>query len=78
MVHVLYSEASKSHEGPKKLKKNALNSMRTYPGNIVQGQNAVEGLVVAGPAVKANANKMDSALHPAWRKTLLHVVLAQG
>ncbi|QKX61423.1 uncharacterized protein TRUGW13939_08571 [Talaromyces rugulosus] len=54
----------------------ALRSLRIYSGNTVQGQNVVQGLVVAGPAVWANADKIDSALHPIWRKALLQIVLA--
>ncbi|KAJ4250981.1 hypothetical protein NW762_011631 [Fusarium torreyae] len=67
----------KSTEGPGKVT-DALRSMRTYPGETVEGQNAIQGLVVAGPAVKANAATVDSALHPVWRKALLHIVLARG
>ncbi|KAF4472924.1 FAD FMN-containing isoamyl alcohol oxidase [Fusarium albosuccineum] len=67
----------KSSEGPGKVTA-ALRSMRTYHGESVEGQNAIQGLVVAGPAVRANADKVDSALHPIWRKALLHIVLARG
>ncbi|KAJ6110227.1 hypothetical protein N7486_002462 [Penicillium sp. IBT 16267x] len=37
-----------------------------------------KGLVVAGPAVWANADVVDSALRPIWRKALVHVILARG
>lgn len=66
-----------SRDGPSKVT-DALRSLRTYSGNTVQGQNAIQGLVTAGPAVWANADKVDSALHPVWRKALLHIVLARG
>ncbi|RKK76782.1 hypothetical protein BFJ69_g6731 [Fusarium oxysporum] len=67
----------KSARGPAKVT-NALRSMRTYPDETVEGQNAIQGLVVAGPAVKANAVTVDSALHPVWRTALLHIALARG
>ena len=67
----------KSKEGPERLT-SSLRSLRTYPANTVAGQNAIQGLVVAGPAVAANANKVDSALHPVWRKAVVHVVLARS
>ncbi|EXM20206.1 hypothetical protein FOTG_11795 [Fusarium oxysporum f. sp. vasinfectum 25433] len=37
---------------------------KPYPDETVEGQNAIQGLVVAGPAVKAKAATVDSALHP--------------
>lgn len=56
----------------------ALRSLRTFPGNSAQGSQALHGLVVAGPAVAANAGRLDSALHPVWRRALLHFVIARG
>ncbi|KAJ5523312.1 hypothetical protein N7513_012856 [Penicillium frequentans] len=67
----------KSAEGPGKVT-DALRSLRVYPGNTTLGQNAIQGLVVGGPAVWANAGVVDSALHPIWRKALVHVILARG
>ncbi|KAM0550759.1 hypothetical protein ACHAPJ_008824 [Fusarium lateritium] len=67
----------KSADGPGKVT-DALRSLKTYPGETVKGQNAIQGLIVAGPAMRADDGLIDSALHPVWRKALLHIVLARG
>ncbi|CRG85973.1 hypothetical protein PISL3812_02976 [Talaromyces islandicus] len=66
-----------SADGPRKVT-DALRSLSTYPGNTVRGRNAIQGLVVAGPAVWANADKVDGTLHPVWRNALLHIAIAPG
>lgn len=38
---------------------------------------AISGNVVSGGAVAANGN-IDSALHPAWRRTLSHMMIVRG
>ncbi|KAJ5933948.1 hypothetical protein N7454_006277, partial [Penicillium verhagenii] len=70
-------EFMNSTAGPKKIT-DALRSLRVYPGNTTLGQNAIQGLVVAGPAVWANAEVVASALHPVWRDALVHVIIARG
>ncbi|KAF7593112.1 hypothetical protein BBP40_011991, partial [Aspergillus hancockii] len=60
-----------SRDGPKKLS-SALRSLRTPPGQPILGH------VVAGGAVADNAGKIDSALNPAWRKAITHIVITRG
>lgn len=67
----------KSAEGPAKLT-DALRSIRAYPGNTLLGKYAMQGYVVAGPAVRANAGRVDSALHPVWRKALVHFLVLRS
>ncbi|KAJ5751884.1 hypothetical protein N7520_008801 [Penicillium odoratum] len=67
----------KSAEGPGKVTE-ALRSLRVYPGNTTVGENAIQGLVVAGPAVWANAGVVNSALHPIWRQAQVHLIIARG
>ncbi|KAK2939700.1 hypothetical protein FoTM2_002919 [Fusarium oxysporum f. sp. vasinfectum] len=52
---IMTRDFSKSARGP---------ACKPYPDETVEGQNAIQGLVVAGPAVKAKAATVDSALHP--------------
>jgi hypothetical protein len=52
-----------SAQGPRKVTA-AIRSLRTYPGDTHLCQNAVQGMVVAGPASRENAGKIDSALRP--------------
>lgn len=47
----------------------ALRSLHFNPGETVLGN------IVAGGAVAANADRVDSALNPAWREALLHLVI---
>lgn len=66
----------KSADGPKKLT-DALRSLKTIPGNKPSGQQSIQGLVTAGPQVWANSD-VDSALHPIWRQTQVHVAFVRG
>jgi hypothetical protein len=38
----------------------------------------VAGIVVGGGAVAKNAGKVDSALNPAWRKAVVHIVYSRS
>ncbi|KAE8355292.1 hypothetical protein BDV28DRAFT_155514 [Aspergillus coremiiformis] len=60
-----------STDGPGKLT-SALRSIHIDPGQAILGH------VVAGGAVAANSGKIDSALNPAWRKALTHIVIPRG
>lgn len=55
-----------SEEGPAKLV-SALKRLKYEPGQLM------EGIVVAGGAVAANGKTVDSAVNPAWRKTITHI-----
>ncbi|CAG8888806.1 unnamed protein product [Penicillium egyptiacum] len=46
-----------------------LRSFEFYPGRTVFGH------IVAGGAVAANGQTIDSAVHPAWRKTAVHMFI---
>ncbi|RHZ57992.1 FAD-dependent oxidoreductase [Aspergillus thermomutatus] len=59
-----------SKDGPGRLV-SAMRKFRYAPGESVIGN------VVGGGAVAENAGKVDSALNPAWRKTLVHVVYSR-
>lgn len=67
----------KSNEGPGKVA-DALRSIRTFPSNTLLGKYGIQGFVVAGPAVRANYDKVDSALHPVWRKAVVHLILLRS
>ncbi|PHH61092.1 hypothetical protein CDD81_803 [Ophiocordyceps australis] len=59
-----------SNDGPGRLT-SALQSIQRQTGDII-----FTGLLVGGGAV--NTNQVDSALNPAWRKTLLHITFGMG
>jgi hypothetical protein len=56
------------------------------PGRLVKAWSALKyesgesfrGHVVAGGAVAANGEIVDSAVNPAWRKTITHLVISRG
>jgi hypothetical protein len=60
-----------SSDGPGKLV-SAMRSLRSGPGQ------AILGLLVAGGAVAKNAGQIDSALNPAWREAITHIVIPRG
>ncbi|RYO84833.1 hypothetical protein DL762_005455 [Monosporascus cannonballus] len=60
-----------SKDGPARLV-SALKQFRYDPGQPMIGH------VVAGGAVADNARKVDSALNPAWRKAIVHIVNGRG
>ncbi|KAJ5634155.1 hypothetical protein N7528_001997 [Penicillium herquei] len=60
-----------SQDGPTRLT-NAWKSLGWAPGA------AITGHVVAGGAVAANGDKIDSAVNPAWRKTVTHLLFSKG
>lgn len=60
-----------SNNGSRKLTA-ALRSIRVGPGS------AIIGHLVAGGAVANNAGKVDSALNPAWRRAITHIVIPSG
>lgn len=60
-----------SQEGPGRLA-NAFKSIKWDPYSQFIGH------VVAGGAVAANADKVDSAVNPAWRKTISHLLFGGG
>ncbi|KNG81506.1 FAD/FMN-containing isoamyl alcohol oxidase MreA-like protein [Aspergillus nomiae NRRL 13137] len=60
-----------SNNGSRKLT-SALRSIRVDPGSAILGH------LVAGGAVANNAGKVDSALNPAWRKAITHIVIPRG
>lgn len=59
-----------SEEGPAKLV-SALKGLKYEPEQLTQGN------VVAGGAVAANGKTVDSAVNPAWRKTISHIGIAR-
>lgn len=59
-----------SEEGPEKLV-SALKRLKYEPGQLTQGN------VVAGGAVAGNGKTVDSAVNPAWRKTISHIGIAR-
>ncbi|KAJ5612346.1 hypothetical protein N7510_005540 [Penicillium lagena] len=68
----LYSrDLLKSADGPDRLT-NAWRSIRTGPYDQIIGH------VVAGGAVASNGDKIDSALNPAWRKTIAHMLFSRS
>jgi hypothetical protein len=60
-----------SQDGPGRLA-NAFKSIKWNPFTEFIGH------VVAGGAVAANADKVDSAVNPAWRKTISHLVFSRS
>ena len=74
---ILTRDFMKSANGPANVTA-AIRSLKTYPGNTSLGSNAIEGQVVAGPAVWANRGTVDSALHPVWRNAMLHLTIARA
>lgn len=56
-----------SKDGPAKL----IDAFKSLDTDII-------GHVVAGGAVAANGKSIDSALNPAWRRAVLHIVLGEG
>ncbi|KAJ5676073.1 hypothetical protein N7462_008970 [Penicillium macrosclerotiorum] len=68
----LYSkDLLKSKDGPDRLA-NAWKSIAWSP------YSGFTGHVVAGGTVAANADKVDSAVNPAWRKTVTHLLFSRG
>ncbi|PGH15592.1 hypothetical protein AJ79_02374 [Helicocarpus griseus UAMH5409] len=60
-----------SENGPAKLSQ-TLSSLKSEVGSAFRGH------IVAGGQVAKNAGKIDSALNPAWRKTLSHLTLGNS
>ncbi|KAF4209842.1 hypothetical protein CNMCM8927_005045 [Aspergillus lentulus] len=60
-----------SKDGPTRLA-STMSKFRYTPGE------AVSGIVVGGGAVVQNAGKVDSALNPAWRKAVVHIVYTRS
>ena len=60
-----------SQDGPGRLA-NAFKSIKWNPFSEFIGH------VVAGGAVAANADKVDSAVNPAWRKTVSHLLFSRS
>ncbi|KAK2752802.1 hypothetical protein FQN55_005934 [Onygenales sp. PD_40] len=60
-----------SPDGPAKLSE-ALSQLEFEPGAVFTGH------LVAGGQVAKNGGKVDSALNPAWRKTLSHITFGHG
>lgn len=60
-----------SKDGPSRLT-SAWKSIGWAPGSIIEGN------VVAGGAVAANGEKIDSAVNPAWRKTVTHLLFGKS
>lgn len=60
-----------SQDGPARLTE-AWKSLGLAPGSTIVGH------VVAGGAVVANGDKIDSAVNPAWRKTVTHLLFSGG
>ncbi|RYP53654.1 hypothetical protein DL768_001434 [Monosporascus sp. mg162] len=60
-----------SKDGPARLV-SALKQFHYDPGQSMIGH------VVAGGAVADNARKVDSALHPAWRKAIVHIAYGRS
>ncbi|KAJ5167687.1 uncharacterized protein N7482_003281 [Penicillium canariense] len=59
-----------SKDGPERLAK-AFQSIKWSP------YSGITGHVVAGGAVAANGDKVDSAVNPAWRKTISHLLFSR-
>lgn len=66
---LLTREFMKCADGPKNLT-DTLRSMKVFLGD----SNPIQGIVTVGPQVWANSD-IDSALHPIWRETQLHVII---
>ncbi|GIJ91211.1 hypothetical protein Asppvi_010176 [Aspergillus pseudoviridinutans] len=60
-----------SQDGPARLA-STLSKFRYTPGE------PIAGIVVGGGAVAENAGKVDSALNPAWRKAVVHIVYVRS
>ncbi|KAH2275764.1 hypothetical protein KXW96_003641 [Aspergillus fumigatus] len=60
-----------SKDGPARLA-SAMSKFRYTPWQTVSG------MVVGGGAVAENAGKVDSALNPAWRKAIAHIVYSRS
>jgi hypothetical protein len=60
-----------SKDGPARLA-SAMRKFRYATGE------AVSGMVVGGGALAENAGKVDSALNPAWRKAVVHIVYTRS
>jgi hypothetical protein len=58
-------------DGPSKLSQ-ALSSLQQRPGETLMG------VVVAGGQVSRNGGLIDSALNPAWRKAITHMLFSRG
>ncbi|KAJ5336689.1 hypothetical protein MYU51_005755 [Penicillium brevicompactum] len=72
LISRLYSrDLLASKDGPGRLVK-AWRSLRYGPGDSFRGH------VVGGGAVAANGKKIDSAINPAWRKTITHLVISRA
>ena len=72
IISRLYSkDLLTSKDGPSRLV-NAWRGLRYGPGDSFRGH------IVAGGAVAANGEKIDSAVNPAWRKTITHLVISRG
>ncbi|KAL4942287.1 hypothetical protein BDV06DRAFT_211952 [Aspergillus oleicola] len=63
-----------SKAGPERLV-SALKSVLTGFGGVDTG-HIVAGCVLAGGAVAKNGQKVDSALHPAWREAAVHITIS--
>ena len=61
----------KATDGPKNLT-DSLRHLDVIPGD----HDTIQGLVTAGPQVWANSG-IDSALHPIWRETQLHLIIVR-
>jgi hypothetical protein len=59
-----------SHDGPAKLV-NAWKKIKFHPGDTITGN------IVAGGAVAKNAESVDNAINPAWRKAAAHMYFAR-
>lgn len=60
-----------SKDGAERLT-NAWKRIKAPPSSQILGH------VVAGGAVASNADKIDSAVHPAWRKTITHMIFTRS
>ncbi|CAG8103616.1 unnamed protein product [Penicillium salamii] len=72
VISRLYSkDLLTSKDGPSRLVK-AWRNLRYGPGDSFRGH------AVGGGAVAANGRKIDSAVNPAWRKTITHLVISRA
>lgn len=72
LISRLYSrDLLASEDGPGRLV-TAWKSLRYGSGDSFRGH------VVGGGAVAANGKKIDSAINPAWRKTITHLVISRA